>query len=205
MKKIACGLYARVSTNNGHQNPQMQLRELRQFAEKRKWKVVAEYVDWGVSGAKDSRPQLDRLMEDAKQRKFRAVCVWKFDRLARNVSHLLRALETFQSLGIDFISLTEQIDTSTAYGKMTFTILGAVAALERSLIGERIKAGLANAKAKGVQLGKKPLRPLSIQDIAAIRRDRKRRKLTYAKLAEKHRVTVWTAFYTCNPRKENAR
>ena len=203
---LKCCLYARVSTNNGHQSPQMQLRELRLFAKKRGWRIVAEYVDWGVSGAKESRPELDKLMADAKAHKFASVLVWKFDRFARSVSHLLRALETFKSLGIEFISLSEQIDTSTAYGKMTFTILGAVADLERSLIGERIRAGIRNAIAKGVMIGKQPLRPLSLQDIAAIRRDRRRLKLTYAKLAARHRVTVWTAFYTCNPpKRESAR
>ena len=197
-------LYARVSTNNGHQSPQMQLRELRQFAKQRHWQVVAEYVDWGVSGAKDSRPELDKLMADAKARKFTSVLVWKFDRFARSVSHLLRALETFKSLGVEFVSLSEQIDTSTAYGKMTFTILGAVAELERCLIGERIKAGLANAKANGVKLGKQPLRPLSPQDIAAIRRDRRQKKLPYSALAAKHKITVWTAYYVVNPPKRES-
>jgi len=199
---MKCAVYARVSTNNGHQSPEMQLRELRIFAKKRGWKITAEYVDHGVSGAKDSRPQLDLLMEDAKQKKFQAVLVWKFDRFARSVSHLLRALETFNKLGIGFVSLSEQIDTSTPAGKMIFTILGAVAELERSLIGERIKAGLRNAKAKGVKLGKQPLRPLTPKDIAAIRRDRRQKKLTYSALAKKHRVTVWTAFYVVNPPRE---
>jgi DNA invertase Pin-like site-specific DNA recombinase len=199
-----CCLYARVSTANHHQNPEAQLRDLRAFAKQRKWKTAHEFTDWGVSGAKDSRPELDKLMEDAKQHKFDAVLVWRFDRFARSVSHLLRALETFNSLGIAFVSLSEQIDTSTPAGKMVFTVLGAVAELERSLIGERIKAGLRNAKAKGVKLGKQPLRPLSPQDIAAIRRDRRVKKLTYARLAEKHRVTIWTAFYTCNPPKRES-
>lgn len=200
-KTVKVGVYARVSTNNGHQNPEMQLRELRLFAKKRKWRIVAEYVDEGISGAKDSRPELDKLMSDANQHKFQAVLVWKFDRFARSVSHLLRALETFQSLGIEFVSLTEQIDTSTPYGKMTFTILGAVAALERSLIGERIRAGIRNAIAKGVKIGKQPLRPLTPQDISAIRRDRRVKKLTYAALAARHRVTVWTAYYVVNPKR----
>lgn len=197
----AC-LYARVSTANHHQNPEVQLRDLRQFAKQRKWKVVGEYVDWGVSGAKDSRPELDKLMEAAKQHKFAAVLVARFDRMARSVVHLLRVLETFKSLGIEFVSLSEQIDTSTPAGKMVFTVLGAVAELERSLIGERIKAGLRNAKAKGTKLGKQPLRPLTPQDIAAIRRDRRRKKLTYAALAAKHRITIWTAYYVVNPSKQ---
>ncbi len=205
MEVKTVGIYARVSTVGNGQSPEMQLRELRLFAKKRGWRIVAEYVDEGISGAKDSRPELDKLMQDAHRRKFDVIAVWKFDRFARSVSHLLRALETFQSLGIEFVSLTEQIDTSTAYGKMTFTILGAVAALERSLIGERIRAGIRNAIAKGVKIGKQPLRPLTPQDVAAIRRDRRRKKLTYAKLAAKHRITIWTAFYLCNPRKQSVR
>ncbi len=104
--------------------------------------------------AKDSRPELNRLMADAHRRRFDAVVVWKFDRFARSVSHLLRALETFKALGIEFVSLSEQVDTSTPTGKMVFTVLGAVAELERSLIAERVKAGLRNARAKGKRLGR---------------------------------------------------
>ena len=190
---MKCAVYARVSTNNGHQSPEMQLRELREHCKKRGWKLITEYTDEGVSGAKDSRPQLDRLMADAHKRRFDVVAVWKFDRFARSVSHLLRALECFSNLGIAFVSLSEQIDTSTPAGKMVFTVLGAVAELERSLIGERIKAGLRNAKAKGVKLGKQPLRPLSPKDVTAIRRDRRQKHMTYSELAKRHRVTVWNS------------
>ena len=146
-------IYARVSTTNG-QDPEMQLRELREYCERRGWEIAAEFVDAGVSGAKDSRPELNRLLAEAHRREFDAVVVWKFDRFARSVSHLLRALETFRSLGIDFVSLSEQVDTSTPTGKMVFTVLGAVAELERSLITERVRAGLRNAKAKGRRLGR---------------------------------------------------
>ncbi len=97
------------------------------------------------------------MMADAHRRRFDAVVVWKFDRFARSVSHLLRALETFKALGIEFVSLSEQVDTSTPTGKMVFTVLGAVAELERSLIAERVKAGLRNAKAKGKRLGRPPV------------------------------------------------
>jgi DNA invertase Pin-like site-specific DNA recombinase len=105
-------------------------------------------VDLGISGTTEKRPELDRLMAHAHRRHFDAVIVWKFDRFARSVSHLLRARETFQALGIHFISLSESLDTSTPAGKMVFTVLGAVAELERSLIVERVRAGLRNAKAK---------------------------------------------------------
>jgi DNA invertase Pin-like site-specific DNA recombinase len=147
-------IYARVSTSNHGQDVNLQLRELRQFAEARGWPVAGEYVDAGVSGTKDSRPELNRLMADAHKRRFEVVCVWRFDRFARSVSHLLRALETFKSLGIDFVSFSEQMDTSTPAGKMVFTVLGAVAELERSLTVERVRAGLRNARAKGKRLGR---------------------------------------------------
>jgi DNA invertase Pin-like site-specific DNA recombinase len=147
-------LYARVSTNDKGQDPEMQLRELREYCTRRGWQIAAEYVDKGVSGSKDSRPELNKLMADAHKRRFDAVVVWRFDRFARSVSHLLRALETFRSLGIEFVSYSEAIDTSTPVGKMTFTVLGAVAELERSLIVERVNAGLRNAVAKGKRLGR---------------------------------------------------
>src|SRR5260370_14596315 len=161
-------LYARVSTNDKGQDPEMQLRELREYVERRGFDLAGEYVDAGISGAKDSRPELNRLMADAHKRRFDAVCVWKFDRFARSVSHLLRALETFKALGIAFVSLSEQMDTTTPAGKMVFTVLGAVAELERSLIAERVRAGLRNAKAKGNHLGR-PKKVIDTARIAALR------------------------------------
>src|SRR4029077_16040470 len=130
----------------------------------RGWTVAGEYVDVGITGSKEKRPELDRLMAEAHRRRFDVVVVWKFDRFARSVSHLLRALETSQSLGIEFVSLTEGVDTSTPAGKMVFTVLGAVAELERSLICERVRAGLCNARAKGKRLG----RPKKFVDVARI-------------------------------------
>jgi DNA invertase Pin-like site-specific DNA recombinase len=154
MLSARVAIYARVSTINHGQDVGLQTRELRQFAEARGWTVADEYIDAGVSGAKDSRPELNRLMGDAHKRRFDVVCVWRFDRFARSVSHLLRALETFKALGIDFVSFSEQMDTSTPAGKMVFTVLGAVAELERSLTVERVRAGLRNARAKGKTLGR---------------------------------------------------
>jgi DNA invertase Pin-like site-specific DNA recombinase len=151
---MRAAVYARVSTLGKGQDPGVQLREFSDYAERRGWTVAGEYVDVGISGTKDRRPELDRLMADAHRRKFDVVVVWKFDRFARSVSHLLRALETFQALGVEFVSLTEGVDTSTPAGKMVFTVLGAVAELERSLICERVKAGLRNARAKGKRLGR---------------------------------------------------
>jgi len=165
---MKAAIYARVSTTNNGQSPEMQLRELREYCERRKWTVAGEYVDIGISGSKEKRPELDRLMADAHKRRFDAVIVWKFDRFARSVSHLLRALETFQALGVHFVSLSESLDTSTPAGKMVFTVLGAVAELERSLIVERVKAGLRNARAKGKRLGR-PSKNIDATTVAALR------------------------------------
>jgi DNA invertase Pin-like site-specific DNA recombinase len=161
-------IYARVSTTNHGQDVGLQTRELGQFAEARGWTLTGEYIDAGVSGAKDSRPELNRLMADAHKRRFDVVCVWRFDRFARSVSHLLRALETFKALGIDFVSFSEQMDTSTPAGKMVFTVLGAVAELERSLTVERVRAGLRNARAKGKTLGR-PRVSVDAAKIASLR------------------------------------
>jgi DNA invertase Pin-like site-specific DNA recombinase len=165
---MRAALYARVSTLHNGQSPEMQVRDFAEYCERRGWSAADRYVDIGISGAKEKRPELDRLMADAHRRKFDVVVVWKFDRFARSVSHLLRALETFNSLGIAFVSLGEQIDTSTPTGKMVFTVLGAVAELERSLIAERVRAGLRNARAKGKRLGRPP-RELDAKRIAALR------------------------------------
>jgi DNA invertase Pin-like site-specific DNA recombinase len=187
-------LYARVSTNNHGQDVTLQTRELKEFVERRGWQVAGEYVDLGISGSKVRRPELDRLMADAHRRQFEAVIVWKFDRFARSVSHLLRALETFQALGIDFVSLSESLDTSTPTGKMVFTVLGAVAELERSLIVERVKAGLRNARAKGKRLG----RPRVILDIYRIA-ELRNAGLSWPKIANQLGCglgTVYRAFHS---------
>lgn len=179
-------LYARISTADKGQDPELQLRELREYCQRRGFTIAGEYVDT-MTGTKDNRPELNRLMADAHKRRFDVVCVWKFDRFARSVSHLLRALESFQSLGIEFISFTEAIDTSTPVGKMTFTVLGAVAELERSLIVERVRAGLRNARAKGKRLG----RPKAIVDSAEITRLRAQ-GLSLAAIAAQLGVSVGT-------------
>jgi DNA invertase Pin-like site-specific DNA recombinase len=158
-------LYARVSTTNNSQSPEMQMRDLREHVERRGWNLVGEYLDSGISGSKDSRPALDKLMSDAHRRKFDVIIVWKFDRFARSVTHLLRALDTFRVLGVDFVSLSESLDTATPAGRMVFTVLGAVAELERSLVAERVRAGLRNARAKGKTLG----RPRVVVDASQVR------------------------------------
>ncbi|PYV68724.1 MAG: resolvase [Acidobacteria bacterium] len=148
--------------------------------------ISGEYVD-RIGGAKDKRPALDRLMADAHQRRFDAVVVWRFDRFARSVSHLLRALETFRALGVEFVSLSEQVDTSTPMGKMMFTVLAAVAELERSLIVERVKAGLRNARAKGKRLGR-PRVSVSAAKIQELRAE----GLTLREIAARCRVSKTT-------------
>jgi DNA invertase Pin-like site-specific DNA recombinase len=147
-------LYARVSTKNNGQDPETQLIALREYAGHRGLIITDEYVDVGISGAKDRRPELDRLMSDARRRRFDVVLVARFDRFARSTRHLILALEEFQSLDVDFISLSESIDTSTPMGKMIFTVISAVAELERSLIRERVMMGLERAKRQGKELGR---------------------------------------------------
>jgi DNA invertase Pin-like site-specific DNA recombinase len=187
-------IYTRVSTTG--QDPAMQLSELRKYCRNRSWIVEHEYTDKGISGSKDSRPELDRLISDAHKRRFDVVVVWKFDRFARSVSHLLRSLELFGSLGIEFVSLSEQIDTGTPAGKLVFTVLGAVAELERSLIAERVRSGLRNARAKGKRLGRAPLRTFSDQEIRELRK-RRSHGVSFKKLAIMYGTSVFTAFQLC--------
>jgi DNA invertase Pin-like site-specific DNA recombinase len=130
-------------------------------------------------------------MEDAHKRNFSGVVVWKFDRFARSVSHLLRALETFRALGIEFVSLTEQVDTTTPMGKMIFTVLGSVAELERSLVVERVRAGMRNARAKGKLIGRPPLRKFSRTEMDQIHSARKRKE-SVRQLAIQHQTTQYT-------------
>jgi DNA invertase Pin-like site-specific DNA recombinase len=146
------GIYARVSTKD--QSCEMQLRDLRSYCAARGFIAPAEYTDIGQSGAKDSRPELNRLMEDARKRRLDGVLVWRFDRFARSTKHLLMALEEFRSLGVQFISYQENMDSSSPLGQAMFTIVAAVAQLERDLIRERVNAGIRNARAAGKQLGR---------------------------------------------------
>jgi DNA invertase Pin-like site-specific DNA recombinase len=151
------GIYARVSTADKGQDPEMQLRELREYCERRGWTISAEYVDIGVSGAKDSRPQLNRLMADAKQRRFDALLVWKLDRFGRSLKHLVSALGEFEALGVAFVSLRDAFDLSTPAGRLMFNMVASFAEFERDLIRERVKAGIANRRAKGFHVGRKPV------------------------------------------------
>jgi DNA invertase Pin-like site-specific DNA recombinase len=182
-------IYCRVSTCGKGQDTEVQARELREYATRRGWIVVGEYVDVGVSGTREKRESLDRLMADAHRRRFDAVVVWKFDRFARSVSHLLRALETFKAQGIEFVSFSEQLDTSTPAGKLVFTVLGAVAELERSLIVERVRAGLRNAKAKGKRLGR-PQIVVDVRKVATLREQGR----SWPQIAKQLGIGVGTAY-----------
>ena len=150
MTKIA--IYARVSTSE--QSTDSQLLDLRRYTRERGWTIFREYTDNGVSGSVDSRPALNELMNDAKKRRFDAVLCWRFDRFARSTKHLILALEEFRNLGVDFVSYQENIDTSSPLGSAIFTIISAVAQLERDIIAERVKAGLRRAKENGKKLGR---------------------------------------------------
>jgi DNA invertase Pin-like site-specific DNA recombinase len=158
-------IYARVSTLHC-QNPEMQLDELREYASRREWTIVDSYLDEGISGSKESRPELNRLMADAHRRKFDAVLVWKIDRFGRSLKHLVNAIADLGAYGVAFVSLRDNLDLSTPSGRLMFQIIGAMAEFERSLIQERVRAGLRNARAKGKRLG----RPAVFVDAAEVQR-----------------------------------
>jgi DNA invertase Pin-like site-specific DNA recombinase len=148
---MRAAIYARVSTFD--QEPENQLAEIRRYINARGWNAV-EYTDRGISGAKDKRPALDRLLTDARRRRFDVLVVWRLDRLGRNLRHLITLLEELQALGIAFVSLNEGIDATTPAGKLQMHILGAIAEFERARIAERVKAGLQRARAAGRRLGR---------------------------------------------------
>ena len=160
-------LYARVSTITG-QNPELQISELKEYAARRGWQVVAEFVD-RMSGVKESRPSLNRLMADARQRKFDVVVVWKIDRFGRSLRHLVNALAELEAIGVSFISLRDNLDLSTPSGRLMFQIIGAMAEFERALIRERVQAGLANARKRGKRLGRPPV-TVDVDRVTALRR-----------------------------------
>jgi len=153
---VKAAIYARVSTTDQH--VENQLAELRQYGECRGWTVV-EYVDKGVSGAKDRRPALDDLLKAARRRRFDVLVCWRLDRLGRNLRHLILLLDELQALGIAFVTLGEGIDTSTPAGRLQLHVLSAIAEFERERIRERVLAGLARARAQGRRLGRPRVHP----------------------------------------------
>jgi DNA invertase Pin-like site-specific DNA recombinase len=184
--RLRVGIYARVST--GEQSCDAQLRDLRAYCAARGLQLVREYVDTGVSGTKDSRPALNELVNDSRKRLLDVVLVWRFDRFARSTKHLLLALEEFRSLGVQFISYQENLDTTSALGQALFTIVSAVAQLERDLICERVRCGLRNARAKGKRLG----RPTVVIDLTRLHALRAQ-GLGWRKVAKQLGVGVATA------------
>ncbi len=160
-------IYARVSTSDQSTDPQ--LLDLRRYVSERGWHSFKEYCDNGISGTTDSRPALNELMNAARKRRFDVVLVWRFDRFARSTRHLINALEEFKNLGIDFVSYQENIDTSSPLGSAIFTIISAVAQLERDIIAERVKAGLRRAVEAGKQLGRPNGTALDIEVLYRLR------------------------------------
>jgi DNA invertase Pin-like site-specific DNA recombinase len=165
-KRVA--LYARVSTVNHGQDPEVQLRELRAYCERRGFEIADTYIDKGISGSRERRPALDRLMVACRKRLVDGVVVYRYDRFARSLRQLVNALEEFRSLGIDFISLHEGVDTSTPNGRLVFGIFASIAEFERELIRDRVRSGLAAAKAKGKLLGR-PRVAADVERIASLR------------------------------------
>jgi DNA invertase Pin-like site-specific DNA recombinase len=167
MKSKRVGLYARVSTHNG-QDPEVQLRELREFCQRRGFEIAEEFVDKGFSGSRERRPALDKMMVACRKRLVDVVVVYRYDRFARSLRQLVNALEEFRALDIDFISIHEGVDTSTPNGRLVFGIFASIAEFERELIRDRVRSGLAAAKAKGKQLGR-PRVDADLQKTASLR------------------------------------
>ena len=145
-------IYARVSTLDQHSG--MQSDDLQEFCKRREFQLVDSYIDEGVSGSKDSRPELNRLMDDARKRRFDAVVVWKLDRFGRSIKHLVNAIAELEAVGVAFISFKESLDLSTPAGKLMFHVIAAMAEFERDLIRERTRAGVAFARSKGKRIGR---------------------------------------------------
>jgi DNA invertase Pin-like site-specific DNA recombinase len=169
------GIYARVSTKD--QTAENQLRDLREYCRIRNWTVVAEHVDTGLSGSLRERPALKVVMDKASKRKFDVLLVWRYDRFARSLSHLVSSLEELRQRGIDFVSYQESVDTSTSQGRLIFGIMASLAEFERELIRERVRAGIARAKADGTDFGRPNLPDATIQQIIALKGQRSQREI----------------------------
>jgi DNA invertase Pin-like site-specific DNA recombinase len=180
------------------QHTEMQLVELREYIARRGWRIVGEYVDEGISGARERRPELDRLWADCRKRKVDAVVVYRYDRFARSLRQLVNALEEFRALGIDFVSLHEGVDTSTPNGRLVFGIFASIAEFERELIRSRVRSGLAAAKARGKRLG----RPRTGVDAAQVARLRAS-GASWREVSEQMGIGVGTACRAFQQRSKN--
>ena len=185
MKRVI--IYARVSTKE--QNVDMQLSDLKSYAELRRLEVVEVYIDY-ASGAKSDRVNYQKLFNDVRKRKTDVVLVWKFNRFARSTKELINALEEFNSLGVDFISYKENVDTSTPAGKILFTMISAFAEFERCIIRERVIAGMEKAKARGARIGRPRIPPFTKQKVIML----KERGLTYKEIIKQVRISK-SAYY----------
>jgi len=159
-------IYARVSTKD--QDPDLQIRQLKQFAKDRNFKIVKTFEE-KLSGAKDKRPLYQEMLDDVRKKKAAAVLVWKLDRFARSTRELLERLEEFHALGVELLSYTENIDTTTPIGKAFFQIAAVISEFERDLIRERIIAGVENAKAKGKRLGRPAISEETVNEIKRLK------------------------------------
>lgn len=186
-------LYARVSTLDKGQDPEMQLRELRDYCKRQGWTIHAEYTDRGISGSKDSRPALNRMMADAQAQNFDAVLCWKLDRFSRSLKHLINSLETLAVSAVSFVSLRDNLDLTTAAGRLMFQMVGAFAEFEREITRERVRAGLQNARAKGKRLGAQARTDIDVQEIAKLRAE----GLTWREIADRTGVPRQTCYRVC--------
>lgn len=188
-KEKRVGIYVRVSTAG--QKTDSQEHELREFAKRhRGWKVVKVYRDHGISGSESKRPALDELMQDCRKGNIQLVLCWKFDRFARSLRHLIDALEEFRSLGVDFVSSTEAVDTGSPMGELVFNIFGSIAQFERNLISERTRAALKEVRRKGKRLGRPSAEPLNERQRDNILRERKEKR-SLRDIARKLSLPVW--------------
>jgi len=193
MNSKTVAIYVRCSTH--HQDIDLQQEQLTDFAQRRGWRIHHVYADHGVSGGKDSRPALDQLMADARRQAFDVVAVWRFDRFGRSTAHLVNALNEFNELGIDFVSLNEAVDTSTASGRVLFSVIAAMAEFERALIQERVKAGVARAQASGVRFGR-PHKGFDVARAIEMRKDGASYREIAKTMGVSH-VTVYKALKGC--------
>lgn len=196
-QKLRAAVYARVSTAD--QNHDLQIREMREFAARRGW-IVREYIDHGVRAGETRRPRLAQLVEDLHAHRLDVVLVWKFDRAFRSVQHLVEFSELLKRSNVEFVSITERIDTTSPAGKLVFHVLAAIAEFERDLIRERVIAGIRAAQARGVKLGR-PQKPVNE---SRIRLDYKALK-SYAKVAGIHKISKSVCFAIVNGQRSERR
>lgn len=194
---MKCALYSRCSTAD--QTVDMQVDELKAYCQRRGFEIAGEYIDAGISGTKESRPALNKLLADARLRRFDAVLVYRYDRFARSLRQLVNALAEFDALGVHFISLHEGVDTSTPAGRLVFGIFGSISEFERSLITERVRSGQAAARRRGVRFG----RPKVTVDVARVRTLRAA-GASYAEIADRTGVSVGKVYAVLQPDRNGA-